>query len=485
MRIVLFLISALFFVSVARSQHHHFFYIQSDQQQLFYVKIGPEVMSSSAGGFLIIPKLKDSAFDMIIGFPKDQYPEYRFRIARVNKDKGLSLKNFAEKGWGLFDLQTLEITMGEKIIKVEVPKEAIPAPVTNDAFTAILATVIDDPGLMATQLVLKEPAASMTARNTIPVKENAQENQSIEKVVSPPPIVQPEKKSEVVVLEQATVKPPPEKSVTATKKSKSGKAGTVVAASGEKESKGTAEATEKVAIAQGASIFKQESGNDSIGVNVPGKNVSESPVFVAKIRKVSEVVHDSFMELVFMDHTETGQVDTIRVMLERALSPRALTVMPEPPVSTVVAPVAASQKTEPETKKDTAVAVPENTVPVSAAKEDITLMNSRKNTRAACNKLAVEKDVTGLRRRMVGLKDEDDMVTIALKDFKQKCFTTEQVKNVSFVFVRDEGRYKLLDAAYPYVYDPDNFTSLESLLSDPYFVHRFRALIKLPDTKLP
>jgi hypothetical protein len=86
---------------------------------------------------------------------------------------------------------------------------------------------------------------------------------------------------------------------------------------------------------------------------------------------------------------------------------------------------------------------------------------------------------------MVGLKDEDDMVAVALKDFKQKCFTTEQVKDVSFVFIRDEGRYKLLDAAYPYVYDPDNFTALESLLSDPYFIHRFRAFIKSPESKVP
>ena len=158
MRLFLMLLVALSVFTGARSQHHHFFYIQSDQQQLFYVKIGSEVLSSSAGGFLIIPKLKDSAFDMIIGFPKDQFPEYRFKIARVNKDRGMALKNFAEKGWGLFDLQTLEITMGEKIIKAEAPKEVIPPPVTNDAFTAILATVIDDPGLMATQLVLKEPA---------------------------------------------------------------------------------------------------------------------------------------------------------------------------------------------------------------------------------------------------------------------------------------------------------------------------------------
>jgi hypothetical protein len=449
------------------------------------VKIGSEVLSSSAGGFLIIPKLKDSAFDMIIGFPKDQFPEYRFKIARVNKDRGMALKNFAEKGWGLFDLQTLEITMGEKIIKAVAPKEVIPPPLTNDAFTAILATVIDDPGLMATQLVLKEPAVLMTARNTNAEKENVPENQSIEKVVSGPPVVQPEKKAEVVTTEKEAIKPTAEKKVPSSKKNKAAGADIALAAAGKKETKGTVDSVGKGEMAKGASTFKQEPGMDSVLVSVPEKNVSGSTVLITKVRKVSEAYHDSVLEMVFIDQTETGKADTIRVVLERGVLVMAPTLKPVIPANTVDVPAAAPQKTVPETGKDSAVALPENTASVSAKKADTTLMSSRTNARAACSKLAVEKDVTGLRRRMVGLKDEDDMVAVALKDFKQKCFTTEQVKNVSFVFVRDEGRYKLLDAAYPYVYDPDSFTALESLLSDPYFIHRFRALIKLPVSKLP
>lgn len=485
MRLFLMLFIALSVCTGARSQHHHFFYIQSDQQQLFYVKIGSEVLSSSSAGFLIIPKLKDSAFDMIIGFPKDQFPEYRFKISRVNKDKGMALKNFAEKGWGLFDLQTLEIMMGEKIIKAEAPKEVIPQPVTSDAFTAILATVIDDPGLMATQLVLREPAAATAAHNALAVKEIVPENASMEKAAISPPIVQPEKKAEVVALDQDARKSAPEKPVPSAKKNKAAKTEVALAAADKNQTKGTVDSVGKVEMAKGASTVKQESGMDSAHVSVPGKIVPAAPVLITKVRKVSETFHDSVIEMIFIDQIETGKADTIRVVLERGVSVEPLTVKPEMPVSTVVLPPVTPQKTETETKKEAAVAVTENAVPALAKKADTTLTISRNNTRAACNKLALEKDVTGLRRRMVGLKDEDDMVAVALKDFKQKCFTTEQVKNVSFVFVRDEGRYKLLDAAYPYVYDPDNFTALESLLSDPYFIHRFRALIKVPVSKVP
>ena len=74
MRLLLIFLSFLFIATGVRSQHHHFFYIQSDQQQPFYIKLGNEVMSSSSAGFLIIPKLKDSAFEMIVGFPNDQFP---------------------------------------------------------------------------------------------------------------------------------------------------------------------------------------------------------------------------------------------------------------------------------------------------------------------------------------------------------------------------------------------------------------------------
>jgi Domain of unknown function (DUF4476) len=485
MRLLLILFVALFVFTGVRSQHHHFFYIQSDQQQLFYVKIGTEVMSSSTGGFLIIPKLKDSAFDMIIGFPKDLYPEYRFRITRVNKDKGLALKNFAEKGWGLFDLQTLEITMGEKIIKVEAPKEVIPPPLTNDAFTAILATVIDDPGLMATQLVLTEPAVSMAVHSTIAEKEKVPENQSTEKVVSGPPIVQQEIKAEVITPVQEAIKPTTEKPLPSAKKNKATNSDILLVTAEKKETKGTVDSVGKGEMAKDATTIKQVSHIDSVHVSVPGKNESGSPVLYTKVRKVSEAFHDSVLEMVFIDQAESGKADTIRVVLEKGVTVMAPALKPVVSASTVDVPAVVTQKTGPESGKDAAVAVPENTIAVSAKKTDTTLMVSRNNTRTACSKLAEEKDVTGLRRKMVGLKDEDDMVAVALKDFKQKCFTTAQVKNMSFVFVRDEGRYKLLDAAYPYVYDPDNFTDLESLLSDPYFVHRFRALLKFPVSKVP
>ena len=95
----------------------------------------------------------------------------------------MNLKNFGEKGWGLFDLQTLEIMMGEKIIREEPKKVPVPQPITTDAFTVTLAAVINDPGLMATELVLKEPATNVVAKNAAEVKENPPVKKVVEKPV--------------------------------------------------------------------------------------------------------------------------------------------------------------------------------------------------------------------------------------------------------------------------------------------------------------
>ena len=70
-------------------------------------------------------------------------------------------------------------------------------------------------------------------------------------------------------------------------------------------------------------------------------------------------------------------------------------------------------------------------------------------TNSDCRDFASEYDVDKLRVRMLSEKDADGQVTEARKTFKSKCFTTGQVKSLSTLFRTDEGRYKLLDAAYP------------------------------------
>ena len=52
-------------------------------------------------------------------------------------------------------------------------------------------------------------------------------------------------------------------------------------------------------------------------------------------------------------------------------------------------------------------------------------------------------------------------------------------KGLTELFITDQDKYKFLDAAYPFVFDTENFKQLSYLLSDDYYVKRFRTMVRL------
>ena len=79
---------------------------------------------------------------------------------------------------------------------------------------------------------------------------------------------------------------------------------------------------------------------------------------------------------------------------------------------------------------------------------------------------------------MAGESKNDDMMAEAAKAFKTKCFSTLQIKNLSSLFLTDEFKYKFFDAAYLYVSDSENFSTLQSELKEEYFINRFKAMLR-------
>jgi hypothetical protein len=79
---------------------------------------------------------------------------------------------------------------------------------------------------------------------------------------------------------------------------------------------------------------------------------------------------------------------------------------------------------------------------------------------------------------MAAIISDDDMITEAKKYFKTKCFTAAQIKNLSTLFLTDEGKYKFFDAAYKYVSDIKTFSALQSELKDEYYSTRFKAMLR-------
>jgi len=159
LRFIIFFICFLSLNEVARAQHY--FFIEADGQQPFYARWNGKLMSSSATGFLLIPKVTEEKILITIGFPKNQYSEQNFELTEMNRDKGFQLKNFGEKGWGLFDRTSLAVVMpatanAEKPIMVSRAEE--------NAFAAVLAEVTGDSTLLEPK---QEPKPTVTAKKQV------------------------------------------------------------------------------------------------------------------------------------------------------------------------------------------------------------------------------------------------------------------------------------------------------------------------------
>ena len=217
----------------------------------------------------------------------------------------------------------------------------------------------------------------------------------------------------------------------------------------------------------------------------------------ADISKLSSTSDNDGLVMVYVDKLKEG-TDTIKIFIE---------------ASTTVAPqmekgkdVVVADKVETKKKSEASSA---DTVQSSPKFIDITLTNPNEGAKTGqnekqavgsvpsqvnltvseasskqlminsdCKQLATEADFLKIRKKMTAETDDDDMVKAATKLFKQKCYSTDQVKNLSVLFLKDEGKYKLFDAAYPYIHDTQSFKLLETQLTDAYIITRFRAMIR-------
>lgn len=131
-------------------------------------------------------------------------------------------------------------------------------------------------------------------------------------------------------------------------------------------------------------------------------------------------------------------------------------------------------------KKKKEVAEEGTAVPVTAAAEvpaEEKKTSSVKMINSDCGKVMDDETFRKLLRKFVGGKDDDGMIDAFKKQTKGYCLETSQVKTLVQLLGTDDARYRLLDNAYPKVYDSEHFSSLESVLSDSYYKGRFKAMV--------
>ena len=95
-----------------------------------------------------------------------------------------------------------------------------------------------------------------------------------------------------------------------------------------------------------------------------------------------------------------------------------------------------------------------------------------------CKEIASDADIDKLRIKMLVVGTDEDRTALAKRLFKQKCLLTKQVRALSELFKTDEGKYKWLDATYPFVSDAGNFPALGDIIKDEYYLNRFKAMLR-------
>jgi hypothetical protein len=240
---------------------------------------------------------------------------------------------------------------------------------------------------------------------------------------------------------------------------------------------------------------KNASGNGS--TETPTNTVqlsAEEPFKRTIIKKYSESSTSEGFGLVYFD-AENDHIDTIRMLI-----PNPKIVFKEPDTGKKADLVFMEVKKEPEPAKETikeqapvkdpGVAKEEPKAKDSSVTEKAMELNpkneSNKEERSVggiipakpkCRGQASESDFFKLRKNMASEVSDELMVEQAMKSFKNKCYTTDQVKYLSSLFLTSAGKYLFFDAAYMHVSDRENFPSLQSEIKDDYYSRRFKALI--------
>ncbi|HET6996720.1 MAG TPA: DUF4476 domain-containing protein [Chitinophagaceae bacterium] len=427
MKRLIFILLAVLSFSAAFSQRLFFVYLQTDPAEPFFVKINDKVHSSTATGYLILSRLRDSSYAITVGFPQNKWPDQKFTINIKSKDRGYTIKNFGEKGWGLIDLETMSIQMSSAMnasSRTE-PKEV-------SLFTEILSRAANDPSLK------ERPIAAKEDKPAVEKEEKA--------LVNSAPEVKEEKPPVTVAVNNDTKKSATDSNTGRNEAEPAVKKDTVLASV--KEDSLPPPALPVVPVQPD----KEESADSVVPEYRPSRVIKKSE------SSVTDGLH-----LTFIDNYPDGKKDTIRIIIPNS---RAGAEIKEP---------VREEKKFLDIRSDDTVKKEEpvqGKVKVDSVKSNPAVVKSK------CPSIATESDFLKIRKKMAAETNDDAMVAEAKKYFKTKCFSSLQVKNLSTLFLSDSGKYKFFDAAYEYVSDKENFPGLAAELKDDYYINRFKAMLR-------
>ena len=391
-----------FCLSCLSAQENHFVFIQTDNNLPFYVFLNGKLYSSSASGYMIIPKLDDGSYNFSVGFAKNAFPEQGFEMVVDKKDLGFNLKNFDEKGWGLFNLQTMNVTMAGSTTPNEVSKAISEKEQPKDDF---------------------EPLVSFDKK-------------------SKEALAKAKKAADKPKIEEAVADNKPKEQPATPQEAETREDNTSVLADVKKVSESKDEDGVHLSFAD-----NNGSGTDTIQVTIPSaKPSNENSVSTEETNNATAETNNS--------GNQTNNTDN-NAATNSVASENNEAAGDSPRVSDI--------NTD-KTKKDTAKTVTNN--------------NNTVSSNSHCNDLATDEDFIRLRKKMAMQTSDEKMIKEAKKVYRNKCFTTSQIKRLSTLFLSDEERYNFINVSYNFASDVSEYSTLQSEFIDPAFVSRFKAMLQ-------
>ena len=419
-----------------KAQKVYFIYLQTDNQQPFYARMGEKIYNSTPSGYLILSNLRDSNYSLNIGIQGSQVPDQPYSLTVNKKDQGFLINNFGDKGWGLFNLTTMATIM--PVSKPLNPVQTVKTEKREDnAFTNLLAKVADD-STIKEKPIIEKPVEQKTDVAAVNTEKKEEVKNDAKEIV-------PSKEEDVkkgIIIAPVVINEKP-------------KADSAVVKEQVQESNNAAQIKEdsiSAAKIKEAELLKQEELRKQDSIEKARTQVITEVEYKRSIVKLkSESSTTAGIGLVFLDQLSDQLTDTIRLLI--------------PPDIKKTAPIQTNQQ------EKRFLDIP----PVDSVSKETAAITAIKSNK--CKVVANEDDFYKLRKKMAGEKNDDDMISEARKTFKTKCFSTVQIRNLSTLFLTDESKYKFFDAAYQYVSDLENFSTLQSALKEEYYINRFKAMI--------
>lgn len=407
--------SLMFKVDV-QAQQLRFIYLQSEDKSPFFVKVDGKYLSSSENGYIIIPRLKDSTYNLLIGTTGDKLANQEVSISTKFANAGYLIQKNDAKNFTLVNLNTMQpvkqVVQHDSGYTVKTIKN-------DDEFAKVLAQVVGDPSILEVEVENASPVIKNVDQVDSAVTTINYSQKDIKSVIENDGITN-KKNVEFDTLKVATTK----------------------------------DADNKISRIKYDSLpdgymmkYVDAASNDTIDILLPGKN---------------SIVSNS---------TENKTLETVK-----EVSPY---VNPNPDTRFL------DMKLQNPNAAYDSVATQNNDFVIVDKKTDTNQplgnqddFDKKLKNNSGCKSIATQKGFLKLRSQMSSAKNEPEMTKVAISTFASTCFTTEQIKNLSVLYLIEEERYKFFVAAYPYVTDLDNFVTLQDQLTDSYFKERFKAMVK-------